>query len=163
MNWHCPPNTGFEIRVLAVWGRARYLSVTEASHNIESLRMSGEFFCFFKTWRPEWGSKPRSPTFQAGRFNQGPRPTWSVANQVSHVLTIIMWLTFCWLEYRISKVSTLWVLDYHMSRLSHISYINRLGLDCQVSLILTFWWLEYHIPHALTWWLSHHLAYALTL
>ena len=30
---HCPPDTGFEIRALAVWGRARYLSVTEAPHN----------------------------------------------------------------------------------------------------------------------------------
>ena len=33
MRWHCPPDTGFEIRALAVWGRARYLSVTEAPHN----------------------------------------------------------------------------------------------------------------------------------
>ena len=33
LRWHCPPDTGFEIRALAVWGRARYLSVTEAPHN----------------------------------------------------------------------------------------------------------------------------------
>ena len=32
---HCPPDTGFEIRALAVWGRARYLSVTEAPHNTD--------------------------------------------------------------------------------------------------------------------------------
>ena len=39
--------------------------VTEAPHNIESSRVSGkEIFC----WRPEWGSSPRPPTFQAGRF-----------------------------------------------------------------------------------------------
>ena len=36
LRWHCPPDTGFEIRALAVWGRARYLSVTEASHNTDS-------------------------------------------------------------------------------------------------------------------------------
>ena len=24
LRWHCPPDTGFEIRALAVWGRARY-------------------------------------------------------------------------------------------------------------------------------------------
>ena len=35
-----PP--GFEIRALAVWGRARYLSATEALHNIESIRVGGE-------------------------------------------------------------------------------------------------------------------------
>ena len=36
------PDTGFEIRTLAVSGRARYFSVTETLHNIESLRVSGE-------------------------------------------------------------------------------------------------------------------------
>ena len=32
---HCPPDTWFEIRALTVWGRARYLSVTEAPHNTD--------------------------------------------------------------------------------------------------------------------------------
>ena len=63
MRWHCPPDKGFEIRALAVWSRARYVSVTEA------LGVSGEeTFCFFETWRPEWGSNPRSPTFQAANL-----------------------------------------------------------------------------------------------
>ena len=35
MRWHCPPDTGFKIRALAVLGRARYLSVTKAPHNTE--------------------------------------------------------------------------------------------------------------------------------
>ena len=35
MRWHCLPDTGIEIRALAVWGRARYLSVTEAPNNTE--------------------------------------------------------------------------------------------------------------------------------
>ena len=30
MRWHCSPDTWFEIRALAVWGRARYFSFTEA-------------------------------------------------------------------------------------------------------------------------------------
>ena len=34
----CLPDTWFEIRTLVVWGRARYLSATEAAHNIESLQ-----------------------------------------------------------------------------------------------------------------------------
>ena len=72
MWWHCPPDTGTEIRVLEVWGRARYLSstylsVTEVPHNIESLRVSGEEIM------PEWGSNPRSPTFQADSFNHHTR------------------------------------------------------------------------------------------
>ena len=35
LRWHCPPDTGFEIRAQAVWGRSRYLSVTEAPHNTD--------------------------------------------------------------------------------------------------------------------------------
>ena len=45
MRWHCPPDTEFEIRALAVWGRARYLSATEAPHNSEffvSLKLEGQ-------------------------------------------------------------------------------------------------------------------------
>ena len=46
---HCPPDTEFEIRALAVGGRALYLSGTEAPHNIGFLCMSGEgTFCFFE-------------------------------------------------------------------------------------------------------------------
>ena len=44
MRWHCPSDTGFEIRPLVVLGLARFFSVTEVPHNIESLRVSGEFF-----------------------------------------------------------------------------------------------------------------------
>ena len=38
VRWHCIPDTQFEIRALGVWGRARYLLVTEAPHDIESIR-----------------------------------------------------------------------------------------------------------------------------
>ena len=41
MRWHCPPDTGFGVRALAVWARARYFSVTESPHNIEFLWVSG--------------------------------------------------------------------------------------------------------------------------
>ena len=37
-----PPDTGFEIWALAVWGRARYLSVTEAPHNTDFHTWMGE-------------------------------------------------------------------------------------------------------------------------
>ena len=39
MRRHCPPNTRFKIRALLVSAEARYLSVKEAPHNIESLRV----------------------------------------------------------------------------------------------------------------------------
>ena len=76
MRWHCPPDTEFEIRALAVWGRARYLSVMEASHNIESIRVNREeTFCFVEFWRSEWGSNPRSrlPSRQLWPLHQAPR------------------------------------------------------------------------------------------
>ena len=47
LRWHCPPDTGFEIRALAVWGRARYLSVTEAPHNTNFHTWMG------KMWAPK--------------------------------------------------------------------------------------------------------------
>ena len=50
VRWHCPPDTGFEIQTLEVWGQARYLSVTEARHNTEFYEWMGKkYFCFFQT------------------------------------------------------------------------------------------------------------------
>ena len=42
MRWHCPLHTGSEIRALMVPAQARYLSVKEVPHNIESVRVSEE-------------------------------------------------------------------------------------------------------------------------
>ena len=52
MIWHCSPDTGFEIRTLAVWDRARYLSVTEAPDNNSCM-----YLCRgFGTWKNIWTS-----------------------------------------------------------------------------------------------------------
>ena len=40
-------STGFEIQTLEVWGRARYLLVTEASHNTEFNEWMEEKHFFF--------------------------------------------------------------------------------------------------------------------
>ena len=40
-------------RVLSVWSRARYLSVTEASAILHLYEWAGNNFCFFLTWMPE--------------------------------------------------------------------------------------------------------------
>ena len=83
LRWHCPPDTGFEIRALAVWGRARYLSVTEAPHNTNFHTWMGKKqFCFFQTAEtgnrtPDSGVKgsganhyPRAPALQVERNSQ---------------------------------------------------------------------------------------------
>ena len=51
IRWHCPPDVGFKIWTLTVWGRARYLSVTESHHNIEHLRVRGGKYVS-DTWMP---------------------------------------------------------------------------------------------------------------
>ena len=57
---HCPLDTGFEIRALAVWNQTRYIPVTKAPHNTDfHTWMHGEktFFVSFKPPRP--GTEPR--------------------------------------------------------------------------------------------------------
>ena len=76
LRWHCPPDTGFEIRALTVWGRARYLSVTEAPHNFEFFtRGWGRNICVsFKPPRP--GTEPRTLAWKAAVLTTtlGPPP-----------------------------------------------------------------------------------------
>ena len=69
---HCPPDTGFEIRALVVWGRARYLSVTEAPHNTDFHTWMGKkHFCFFQT--AETGNRTPSSGVKGSGANHYPR------------------------------------------------------------------------------------------
>ena len=88
---------------LAVWGRTRYLSVTEAPHTIESLRVS-----LFETWMPERWSNPRSPTFKAGSFNHCTRaPAWhDRINQQHFVATELKDPIWHSLEWQIGSFSS---------------------------------------------------------
>ena len=75
MRWHCPPNTGFEIRALAVWGRARYLPVTEVPPILSFTRGWGRnSFVSFKPPRP--GTEPRTLAWKAAVLTTtiGPPP-----------------------------------------------------------------------------------------
>ena len=70
LKWHCPPDTGFEIRALAVWGRVRYLSVTEAPHNTNFHTWMGKKqFCFFQT--AETGNRTPNRTPDSGVKGSG--------------------------------------------------------------------------------------------
>ena len=72
LRWHCPPDTGFEIRALAVWGRARYLSVTEAPHNTNFHTWMGKKqFCFFQT--AETGNRTPDSGVKSSGANHYPR------------------------------------------------------------------------------------------
>ena len=69
VRWHFPPDTGFEIQTLEVWGRARYLSVTKAPHNTEFYEWMGmKHFCFLQT--AETGE--RTPNSSVYRLRQTP-------------------------------------------------------------------------------------------
>ena len=116
LRWHCPPDTGFAIRALAVWGRARYLSVTEAPHNTDFHTWMGKkHFCFFQT--AETGSRtsnsdvkgsganhyPRAPALTAGKFTTDKFMVHS--SRYAEVLTAISSFTFsfapqCWCFYK---------------------------------------------------------------
>ena len=72
LRWHCPPDTGFEIRALAVWGRARYLSVTEAPYNTNFHTWMGKKqFCFFQT--AETGNRTPDSGVKGSGANHYPR------------------------------------------------------------------------------------------
>ena len=72
LGWHCPPDTGFVIRALAVWGRARYLSVTEAPHNTNFHTLMGKKqFCFFQT--TETGNRTPDSGVKGSGANHYPR------------------------------------------------------------------------------------------
>ena len=64
LRWHCPPDTGFEIRALAVWGRARYFSVTEKC-------MGKKHFFFLKT--AETGNRTPNTGVKGSGANHYPR------------------------------------------------------------------------------------------
>ena len=51
LRWHCPPDTGFEIRAPAVWGRARGTSRSRRLSTILSFTRGWgrNTFCFFQT------------------------------------------------------------------------------------------------------------------
>ena len=71
-----PPDTGFEIRALAVSGRARYLSVTEAPHNIEFHTWMGKkhlkkHFVFLQT--AETRNRTPNSSVKGGGANHYPR------------------------------------------------------------------------------------------
>ena len=59
-------DTVFEIRTLAIWGRTRCLSITDATHN---MNLHEEISRFFETWMPELGTNPQ---LVPSRLHQGP-------------------------------------------------------------------------------------------
>ena len=72
LRWHCPPDTGFEIRALAVWGRVRYLSDTEAPHNTNFHTWMGKKqFCFFQA--AETGNRTPDSGMKGSGANHYPR------------------------------------------------------------------------------------------
>ena len=88
VRWHCPPDTGFENKTLEVWGRARYLSVTEAPHNTEFYElMEKEHFCFFQT--AETGKQTPNSGVKGSGANHYPRREWVVGTVTEYIDVII--------------------------------------------------------------------------
>ena len=72
MRWHCNSDTGFKIRAVAVWGRARYFSVTEAPHNTDFQTWMGKkHFYFFQA--AETGNRAPNSGVKGSGANHYPR------------------------------------------------------------------------------------------
>ena len=96
LRWHCPPDTGLEIRALVVWGRARYLSVTEAPHNTNFHTWMGKKqFCFFQT--AETGNRTPDSGVKGSGANHYPRaPALQRAGpQTTHWRLVSLWAECC--------------------------------------------------------------------
>ena len=80
VRWHCPPDTGFEIQTLKVWGGARYLSVTVRLSFTSGWERN--IFISFQPPRPR--NKPQTVAWKAAVLTTtlGPRPShqWTCTN-----------------------------------------------------------------------------------
>ena len=96
LRWHCPPDIGFEIRALAVWGRARYLSVTEAPRNTDFHTWMGKkHFCFFQT--AESGNRTPNSGVKGSGANHYPSPPPRPSRQKearSPDCAILLWIIY---------------------------------------------------------------------
>ena len=66
---------------MEVWGRARYLSVTEAPHNTEFLRLDGEETFLFLLNRGEKTPNSSVKGSGANHYPRAPAPTNTYANK----------------------------------------------------------------------------------
>ena len=128
MGWQCPPDAGFEIWSLAVWGRARHLPATEATHNIESLRVSGEeTLCFFEL---ECQSKRRTRDLQLSKqvalttCTRAPNTTVMTRPYI----TLIVYLHWC-VMYLMCHVTPLHLIALHCIAL-HCIALHCIALHC---------------------------------
>ena len=67
MRWHYPPEQ--DLKYVPWWSEAEHATCWSQRLPTILIERRAETFCSFEIWRPEWGSNPRSPTFQAGSFN----------------------------------------------------------------------------------------------
>ena len=127
LRWHCPPDTGFEIRALAVWGRARYLSVKEAPHNTDFHTWMGKkHFCFFET--AETGNRPRTLAWKAAVLTPtlGPLPT----RYPTVPTRIFVSTNLPWLNWNTQYIHTVSVHNIYIHPLL-ISTVNVVKLLCR--------------------------------
>ena len=109
MRWHCPPDTGFEIWALAVWGRTHYFLVTET--HFVYLKLEAQ--SVIRT-RDLW------MTFQTGSFNHCTRAPAPLAKCVGVTASIynavdvfgLLWTGFVCTFFNISFYSKSYMFMY---------------------------------------------------
>ena len=109
IRWHCPTDTGFEIRALAVWGRTSYISVT--------LRVSGEK-TFFVSLKIEGHSGVRSrdlwlPKQAASITAPGQPAPYTAQSRQKSFCPLSVWSSMKWaLNLHDRHIIILWLILY---------------------------------------------------
>ena len=140
LRWHCPPDTGFEIRALAVWGRARYLSVTEAPHNTDFHTWMGkEHFCFFQT--AETGNRTPSSGVKGSGANHYPRAPARVAVARHNKWVKIKTVKFCdWRKMAHTKIWLLWKRNIQCNNYNYQIITNIINALYLPVLMNAYWY-----------------------
>ena len=113
MRWHCPPDTEFEIRALAVWCRVRYLSVTEAPHNTEFHTWMGrKHFVSFKPPRP--GTEPRTLAWKAAVLTTTHGWRWVILTQLVQTWRLLSSINLTGEVFGVCSVSAIVDFSYRL-------------------------------------------------
>ena len=148
LRWYCPPDTEFEIRALAVWGRARYLSVTEAPHNTDFHTWMGKkHFCFFET--AETGNRTPNSGVKGSGANHYPRAP--ALSNIELGCGICLNCKFFFLSFEAGIVlpisSVKWKYSHFWKRISkNLTYIGGLIVALRSEMVLRESTTEQHSP-----------------
>ena len=126
VRWHCPPDIGFEIRALEVWGRARYLTITKAPTILNLCERAEKKH--FVSLKLEGQSGARTRDLQA--LHQGPAQQVTCSSKQHHnehnMLT----------QYSCDVVPASQTVDQHHMKIGSMHFVFCIVVRASVRLLL---------------------------